>query len=67
MKLNVVNKALSVGEIKVLSISSSSVFLVGDTQFINCSSLFDTPPDSLIPSAEPSMDQQSSLEPKQQS
>lgn len=58
MKLNVVNKELSVGEIKVLSISSSSVFLVGDTQVINCSSVSDTPPDSLLPSPEPTTEQQ---------
>lgn len=66
MKLNVMNKELSVGAIKVLSISSSSVFLVGDTQVINCSSVNDTPPDSLILGAEPIIDQQPSPEPKEQ-
>lgn len=60
MKLNVTNKQLSVGAIKVLSISSSSVFLVGDTQVINCSSVYDTPPDSLLPSPETLVEQQAS-------
>lgn len=65
MKLNVMNKQLSVGEIKVLTISSSSVFLVGDTQVINCSSVYDTPPDSLLPSPEP-IEQQASPNHKEQ-
>lgn len=41
MKLNVVNKQLSVGAVKISVISSSSVFLVGDTEVINCSSVYD--------------------------
>lgn len=42
MKVLVVNKELNVGAVKVISISGSSVFLVGDTQTINCSSTFDS-------------------------
>jgi len=49
-KLNftVVNKELQVGDIYILGVSSSSVFLIGDTKTITLSSSFDTPPESLI-------------------
>lgn len=40
MNLTVVNKALNVTAVKVVSISGSSVFLVGDTRNINCSSVY---------------------------
>ncbi|WP_195724352.1 spore gernimation protein GerPD [Paenibacillus monticola] len=42
MKMLVVNKELNVGAVKVVSISGSSVFLVGDTQNIHCSSIVDS-------------------------
>jgi spore germination protein PD len=48
MNVNVVNKELKVGHIDIIGISSSSVFLVGDTEVVTCSSAFDTPPESLI-------------------
>lgn len=48
MKFTVINRDLSVGNIKVTGVSSSSVFLIGDTQTISLSSTFDTPPESLI-------------------
>ena len=48
MILNVENKELTVGSIRVLGMSSSSALLVGDTQVITLSSIFDTPPESLI-------------------
>jgi spore germination protein PD len=48
MILQVVNKELTVGSIRVMGVASSSVLLVGDTQVINLSSVFDTPPESLI-------------------
>ncbi|WP_239717367.1 spore gernimation protein GerPD [Paenibacillus sp. 19GGS1-52] len=38
----VVNKELNVGAVKVVSISGSSVFLVGDSQTIHCSSIVDS-------------------------
>lgn len=41
MKLNIMNKELSVGSVRMNLISSSSVFLVGDTQVIHCSSIYD--------------------------
>ncbi|CAG7604956.1 putative spore germination protein GerPD [Paenibacillus solanacearum] len=48
MDLHVTNKELVVGSIRVTGVASSSVFIVGDTQVINLSSVFDTPPESLI-------------------
>lgn len=48
MNFTVVNHNLTVGSIHVTGVSSSSVFLVGDTETISLSSIFDTPPESLI-------------------
>ncbi|WP_442604209.1 spore gernimation protein GerPD [Paenibacillus sp. KN14-4R] len=48
MNLTVVNKEICVGHIRVLAVASSSVFLVGDSKVINCSSAFDTPPESVL-------------------
>jgi spore germination protein PD len=48
MNFQVTNKALCVGDIRIIGVSSSSVFLIGDTEQIICSSIFDTPPESVI-------------------
>ncbi|KKB73417.1 MULTISPECIES: spore gernimation protein GerPD [Bacillus] len=48
MNFTVVNRCLDVGNIKITGVSSSSVFLIGDTESISLSSIFDTPPESLI-------------------
>ncbi|NHN28290.1 spore gernimation protein GerPD [Paenibacillus agricola] len=48
MNFHVTNKALCVGDIRIIGVSSSSVFLIGDTQTILCSSIFDTPPESVM-------------------
>ncbi|MCA0172406.1 spore gernimation protein GerPD [Bacillus sp. RAR_GA_16] len=48
MNYTVINRGLSVGHIEVTAVASSSVLLVGDTESIVCSSIFDTPPESLI-------------------
>ena len=48
MEYNVVNHQLCVGNIKIVGVSSSSLFLIGDVQTIQLSSAFDTPPSSLI-------------------
>lgn len=48
MEMTVINHNLSVDNIRLLAISSSSVLLVGDTEIISLSSIFDTPPESLI-------------------
>jgi spore germination protein PD len=48
MNFTVVNKNVCVDNIRIIGVSSSSVFLVGDTDSISLSSVFDTPPESLI-------------------
>ncbi|MCR8641200.1 spore gernimation protein GerPD [Paenibacillus sp. N1-5-1-14] len=48
MKMTVVNKEVCVGNIRIVGVASSSVFLIGDTKVINCTSAFDTPPESVI-------------------
>ncbi|WP_096155197.1 MULTISPECIES: spore gernimation protein GerPD [Bacillus] len=48
MNFHVVNNGLHVNHIEITGVSSSSIFLIGDTQNICLSSIFDTPPESLI-------------------
>ncbi|MDQ0162380.1 hypothetical protein [Bacillus alveayuensis] len=48
MNYTVVNKDLNVGIVRVMSVSSSSVFLIGDTNTISLSSIFDTPPEAVV-------------------
>ncbi|MCQ6274358.1 spore gernimation protein GerPD [Bacillus sp. V3B] len=48
MNFEVVNRELCVGSIRVLGVSSSSLLMVGDTNTVQLTSLFDTPPESLI-------------------
>ncbi|MCD7034898.1 spore gernimation protein GerPD [Metabacillus sp. GX 13764] len=48
MNFTVVNCGLNVSFIKVTAVASSSVFLIGDTENIALSSVFDTPPEALI-------------------
>ncbi|WP_128894782.1 spore gernimation protein GerPD [Longirhabdus pacifica] len=48
MNLNVVNKELCVGAVRIIGVASSSIFLIGDTENITLTSAFDTPPESLI-------------------
>ncbi|WP_100407425.1 spore gernimation protein GerPD [Bacillus solitudinis] len=48
MNFTVVNKNICVDTIRIIGVTSSSVFLVGDTDTITLSSIFDTPPESLI-------------------
>lgn len=48
MDYQVTNENICVGKIDVLSISSSSLLLVGDSQTIQLAASFDTPPESLI-------------------
>ena len=48
MNFTVVNRNIEVGNIRIVGVASSSVFLIGDTQTISLSSVFDTPPESLI-------------------
>jgi spore germination protein PD len=48
MNFTVINRDLHVSNIRIIGVSSSSIVLVGDTESICLSSVFDTPPESLI-------------------
>lgn len=48
LNLHVENKELCVGTVRIVGVSSASVFLIGDTEVISLSSMFDTPPESVI-------------------
>ncbi|MFD1735247.1 spore gernimation protein GerPD [Bacillus salitolerans] len=48
MNFTVVNKEIKVDDIRIVGVSTSSIFLIGDTESICLSSTFDTPPESLI-------------------
>lgn len=48
LKMTVNNKKLEIGEIGVDGVSQSSVVLIGDTEEICSSTVFDTPADSLL-------------------
>jgi spore germination protein PD len=47
MNFTVINKQISVGNIRIVGVASSSVFLIGDTEVVTLSSMFDTPPESV--------------------
>lgn len=48
IRFKVINHSLAVGEIDVFGVSSSSMLQVGDTEFVNLYSVFDTPPESVV-------------------
>ncbi|MCP3026720.1 spore gernimation protein GerPD [Halobacillus sp. A5] len=48
MKFTVHNYGLNIGNVHVTSVTTSSVFLIGDNRTIRLRSYFDTPPESLI-------------------
>ena len=48
MNFTVVNRNIETGSIKVVGVSSSYLFIIGDTDHVQFSSIFDTPPESLI-------------------
>ncbi|MBS4177431.1 spore gernimation protein GerPD [Lederbergia citrea] len=48
MELNVINRELCVGDIRIIGISTSALLLVGDANTIQLASTFDTPAESLI-------------------
>ncbi|MFC4403211.1 spore gernimation protein GerPD [Gracilibacillus xinjiangensis] len=52
MYYNVNNWSLEVGNISIMGVSSSSLFLIGDSENIQLSSIFDTPPESYIVGAQ---------------
>jgi len=47
IQMTVVNKEINVDSIRVISVSGSSILMVGDSKDIKCSSASDTPPESL--------------------
>ncbi|MBP1932401.1 hypothetical protein [Ammoniphilus resinae] len=47
MNMKVTNKKISVEQIDIGGVSRSSIVLIGDTEIIRCSSIFDTPEHSL--------------------
>jgi spore germination protein PD len=48
MNFEVVNREICVGNIRVIGVIGSSMLMVGDTNSIQLTALFDTPPESLI-------------------
>lgn len=48
MNFTVVNKNICVDNLTIEGVASSSLALVGDTDVITLSSMFDTPPESFI-------------------
>lgn len=48
MIFTVINRNIEVGDIRSTGVSSSSLLLIGDTDSVYLSSIFDTPPESLI-------------------
>jgi spore germination protein PD len=48
LNFQVVNKQITVGDVRIIGVASASVFLIGDTEEICLSSMFDTPPESMI-------------------
>lgn len=49
MNLQVVNKDIRIGTIRVIGVASSSLLLVGDACNINLSAMADTPPEAVGP------------------
>jgi spore germination protein PD len=48
MDMTVINKKIAVDELKIQDVTRSSLVLIGDADVITCSSIFNTPQDSLI-------------------
>lgn len=48
MDMTVINKKIAVDELKIQDVTRSSLVLIGDADVITCSSIFNTPEDSLI-------------------
>lgn len=48
MNYTVINRDVHVGDIHLIAVTSSAIFLIGDADVINLASAFDTPPESLI-------------------
>lgn len=48
MNMQVYNREIQVGDIRIIGVASSSICLVGDAQTIQLASTFDTPAESLL-------------------
>jgi len=48
MNFHVYNRDVCVDNIRIIGVSSSSVFMIGDAQTIQLAAIFDTPAESLI-------------------
>ncbi|MFC4617754.1 spore gernimation protein GerPD [Camelliibacillus cellulosilyticus] len=48
MNLTVINKNLKVDRVRIIGVAAGSVFIIGDAGCIGSSSIFDTPPESII-------------------
>jgi spore germination protein PD len=48
MHFQVINRELTVGNIDITGVATASIVLIGDTESICMSSIFDTPPEALI-------------------
>ncbi len=48
MNFTVINRELHVGNIQMIAVSSSGLFIVGDAHTFILSSILDSPPESLI-------------------
>jgi len=48
MNITITNKQIEVGDVEVGGVVRSSLFFIGDAEVITCSTVFDTPEDSLI-------------------
>jgi spore germination protein PD len=46
--MRVINGQINVGSVRLIGITSSSAFLIGDTESFTLYSFFDTPPESVI-------------------
>ncbi|WP_407271676.1 spore gernimation protein GerPD [Radiobacillus sp. PE A8.2] len=62
MHYEVHNWDINVGNVQIIGVSSSSVFLIGDNEQIKLSSFFDTPPESYIVGALVPLGQSRSME-----
>lgn len=47
MEYTVINHEICVGRIKITAIGGASVFIIGDSEIITPSSVFDSPPEAV--------------------
>lgn len=47
MEYTVINHDVCVGKIRITVVAGASIFIIGDSEIITPSSIFDTPPEAL--------------------